>query len=140
VEDDFNSFARTRAGRGIRKIALDELHCLEAREVVPLAGDETVDSANGFAAGEQSRGDGAPDKAASSSYQVFRQVTFSEWCQSPARYAAVQVYPGGSGIPRQSLIPWSVPVCASRARHALDEGVIQSCFRTLKRTTVMADV
>ena len=48
--------------------------------------------------------------------------------------------PAAPAFPGQSLIPWSVPVCASRARHALDEGVIQSCFRTLKRTTVMADV
>ena len=76
MEDDLDAIDGAGADSGVGQVALEELHGLKANEVRPFAGNETVNAADGFAALQQCRRNGAADEAGGPGNQVF--------CQFPA--------------------------------------------------------
>ena len=74
MEDDLHTRTGLDARRRIGQVAFDKLHGLKASQIGPLAGDETVDAANRFAALEQFRGDRPADEARNSRNQIFCQT------------------------------------------------------------------
>ena len=75
MENNLHSLASPSTCSRVNQIALDELHPLQANQVLFTARDKVIDSAHCFAARQQRRRNRPPDKPRYSRYKVLCQIS-----------------------------------------------------------------
>jgi hypothetical protein len=79
MEDDLYALASLCAGSRIGQIALDEVHGFEADQIGAFPSKKVVDATNRFATRQESRGNGATNKAGCAGDEIFSQCLLQRY-------------------------------------------------------------